>query len=192
MNNRLLESQEVCLQIIDVQASLMAKIIDSEKIASNIALLINCAKILDLPIIANTQYIKGLGPYVDVVEELVRDIQHIDKVEFNAVENPATAEILSTFSATKSTVVLVGVETHICVYQTAIGLLNKGFNVWVVDDAVSSRTIASHQSGINRLRSLGITIGCAEMLIYELLGKAGSPEFKKILPLIIDNDKKLM
>ena len=186
MTGSLLTPEKVCLQIVDVQTSLMAKIHEADSIVSTIELMIRCAKIFKIPILANTQYVKGLGPYVAKVEELVADISHFDKVEFNAVANEATKAFLETLPKSVTTIILVGVETHICIYQTALGLLAQGFKVWVVADGVSSRNPGDHLAGIRRLQSVGVTIGPAEMLIYELLGKAGTPEFKQILPFIVN------
>ena len=83
----------------------------------------------------------------------------------------------------------MGVETHICVYQTAIDLIDSGFSVWVVEDAVSARNVADHKTGLMRMQNIGAAIGSTEMLIYELLGQAGTSQFKEILPFIIERDK---
>ncbi len=188
MDKRLLAPENICLQIIDVQQSLMAKINSADKVVATIALMIRCAKILGIPIIANTQYKKGLGPYVSTLEPLLEEISQIDKTEFNAASNNETALFIDALPKAVDTIVLVGVETHICIYQTAMGLLAKGLNVWVVADAVSSRHMDDHQSGLLRLQSLGVSLGSSEMLIYELLGKAGGPKFKEILPFVIARD----
>ena len=184
MTNSLLTPVNVCLHIVDVQTNLMAKIYDADKVVSTVDLMIRCAKIFKLPILANTQYIKGLGPYVPKLEELVADIQRFDKVEFNALANKATEAFFDGLPKNVTTIVLVGVETHICIYQTSMALLGRGFKVWVVADGVSSRKASDHQAGLNRLQGAGAIIGPAEMLIYELLGKAGTTEFKQVLPLI--------
>lgn len=190
MRKRLLRPENVCLQIIDVQQSLMSKVAGADRVTSTIEFMIRCAKILEIPILANTQYKKGLGGYVAPVEALVGDLVQIDKTEFNATQNSETESYLDTLAGDVDTVILVGVETHICIYQTAMGLLTKGLDVWVVSDAVSSRKNEDHQAGIERMQSMGVSLGPAEMLIYELLGKAGSPEFKQILPLIIARDEE--
>ena len=189
MKKKLLTPENVCLQIIDVQQSLMSKIIGADKITAVVEFMIHCAKILEIPIVANTQYKKGLGPYVPGVDSLVRDISQIDKTEFNALANKATETFIDGLPKAVGTIILVGVETHICIYQTAMGLLAKGLDVWVVSDAVSSRNMDDHQAGLLRLQNMGVSIGSSEMLIYELLGKAGTPEFKQILPFIIARDK---
>ena len=189
MKKRLLAPANVCLQIVDVQQSLMAKIHGVKRITATVELMIRCAEILEIPIVANTQYQKGLGPYVPEIEALVGGIDRFDKVEFNALANGPTRAFIDGLPDSVSTVALVGVETHICIYQTAMGLLDKGLDVWVVTDGVSSRNIEDHLDGLARMRSMGVSMGPSEMLIYELLGRAGSPEFKRVLPYIIDRDK---
>lgn len=188
MKPRLLKPENVCLQVIDVQKSLMAKINGGVQVAETVTLMVECAKILNIPIVANTQYKKGLGPYVSEVEAVMEGIDQFDKVEFSAVQNRDTISFIESLPETVTTIVLVGVETHICIYQTAVGLLELGKEVWIVSDGVSSRKAEDHLLGITRLQKMGASLGPAEMLIYELLGKAGTPEFKKVLPLIIARD----
>lgn len=190
MKKNLLDPGAICLHIIDVQASLMAKIARGELVEQNIGLLIQCSKIMDVPILASSQYKKGLGPYVASIDQLVEDVPQFDKVTFSAAADPATASHLESLKNTVKTVVLVGVETHICVYQTALGLLEKGFGVWIAADAVSSRNREDHDLALARLAHLGVSVGSVEMLIYELLGQAGTKEFKEILPYIIERDKR--
>lgn len=190
MKQKLLSPEKMCLHVVDVQKSLMARIYEADRVAGQTAFMIRCAKILGIPILANTQYRKGLGEYVDNVAEALGAINQIDKVEFSGVANRETAAFIDRLPSGVSTIALVGVETHICIYQTAMGLLAKGFNVWVVSDAVSSRSLELHQAGIARIQAIGAAVGPAEMLVYELLGKAGTPEFKEVLPYIIAQDKQ--
>jgi len=188
MGKNLLEPGSVCLHVVDVQNSLMAKIDKAEVVERNIELLLNCSKILNIPVLASTQYKKGLGPYVERIERMVEDIPQFDKVTFSAAADPDTAAHLDTLKPAVTTVIVVGVETHICVYQTAMDLMAKGFGVWIVADAVSARNRSDHDIGVARLQNMGAAIGSTEMLIYELLGRAGSNEFKEILPFIIARD----
>lgn len=190
MKKNLLDTGSVCLHVVDVQKSLMAKIDCVDRIEQNIKLLLNCAKILKIPVLASTQYKKGLGPYVKSIEALVEDVPQFDKVTFSAGADPATAAHLESLKPALKTVVLVGVETHICVYQTAMDLLEQGYGVFVVADAVSARNRSDHDIGIRRMEAMGVAIGSTEMLIYELLGRAGSSEFKQILPFIVESDSK--
>lgn len=190
MKKHPLEPGSVCLHVIDVQKSLMSKIDRVDSVEQNIDLLLQCSKVLEIPILASTQYKKGLGPYVPRLEALVADVPQFDKVTFSAAADSVTAAHLESLKPALTTVILVGVETHICVYQTALGLMDKGFAVWVVADAVSSRNRADHKIGLQRMQSVGASIGSTEMLIYELLGRAGTKEFKEILPFIVERDSK--
>lgn len=184
-DRRLLTPADCCLHIVDVQESLMRHIHEVERVIATTALLIHAARILQVPAIANTQYRKGLGGYVPELEALVGDIPRPDKVEFNALANAETAELVAGLPKSVTTLILVGVETHICIYQTAMGALQRGLVPWIVSDGVSSRQRESHEAGLRRLEKMGALIGPAEMLIYELLGRAGTPQFKQILPYIV-------
>lgn len=184
-NTHLLTPENCYLHVVDVQESLMRQVHAAEQVAAITKLMLKCAKILGLPVLANTQYKSGLGMYVPEIEELVADIPRPDKVEFNALANKETAALVDRLPKSVTTVVLVGVETHICIYQTAMGAMARGLKPWIVSDGVSSRRREHHEAGLARLISDGADVGPAEMLIYELLGKAGTPQFKQILPLIL-------
>lgn len=191
MTHQLLTPDTVCLQVIDVQEKLMARIDQAASVTATVALMMRCAAILQLPMVANTQYAKGLGPYVEVLETLAVEIPRFDKKSFNALAEPETARFIDTLPEKVRTVALVGVETHICVYQTAMALMARGKQVWIVSDAVSSRRERDHLAGLHRLAAAGAILGPAEMLIYELLGQAGTPEFKQVLPLIVAHEQQL-
>ena len=182
----LLKPERCYLHVIDVQVSLMRQIHGAEDVAKKVKFLLRCAEILGMPVIANTQYKKGLGLYVPEVEELMANIPRPDKVEFNAYANEETAGMVDRLPPDVSSVLLVGVETHICVYQSAAGALARGLKPYIVSDAVSSRKVGYHLEGLERIKELGGVVGSAEMLVYEMLGKAGTDAFKKVLPLIIE------
>lgn len=185
MESRLLKPEHCYLHIIDPQERLMAHIHDAGAVADTIRKMVRCAEIIGIPIIANTQYKKGLGPYVEPLEELMADVPRPDKTEFNALANPETGALVNSLPASVNRAILVGVETHICIYQTAMGLLDKGITPWIVADGVSSRTAVNRDLGLARLRDIGAVVGPAEMIIYELLKKAGTAEFKAVLPYIL-------
>ncbi|MEE4241284.1 MAG: isochorismatase family protein [Desulfopila sp.] len=187
----LLKPSDCCLHIIDPQKSLMAQIHEAKRVTRVIRLMLACSAVMGIPVLASTQYRKGLGPYVDELEDALGAIPQFDKVEFSAYENAATLEAFSSLPGKISTVIMVGVETHICIYQSAAGALRKGLTPWIVADGVSARTPVNHELGLERLRSLGAIVGPAEMIIYELLGRAGTDEFKKVLPHIIEFNKAM-
>jgi nicotinamidase-related amidase len=178
----MLTPQRCCLMIIDPQEKLMVAIHEADKVIRNTSLLIHCAKTLEIPILATTQYKKGLGPYVPELDELVTDVPCIDKVEFNAFASPETGKMVNSLPKSVDTILLAGAEAHICIFQTAMGALKAGFHPWVVADAVSSREEKNANLALSRMQALGMTVGPTEMAVYELLHKAGSKAFKAMLP----------
>ena len=188
----LVRPEECCLHIIDPQKSLMDQIYEADRVTRIIELMARSADALQIPIVSNTQYKKGLGPYVQPLQDLAAELAFPcrDKVEFSAYRNEETLSMVDGVAGDVSTVILVGVETHICIYQSAATLLERGITPWVVADGVSARSPESHTLGLARLTSMGAVVGPAEMIIYELIGKAGTPAFKAILPHIIEFGKK--
>ncbi len=181
---KLIKKENCCLHIIDPQEKLMNHIYEGDRALEKIDLMVECSKVLKIPMVANTQYRKGLGDFPEPLAAKLTEVTQIDKVEFNCLASNETSLYYDAFSANISTAILVGVETHICVYQTAIGFLQRNITPWIVVDAVSSRDVNNHKAGLKRLAALGCAIGSAEMIIYELLEKAGTREFKEILPFI--------
>jgi hypothetical protein len=190
-SNALVKPTDCYLHIVDPQQSLMAQVHQAHRVISVIKLMLVSSKILNIPVIANTQYKKGLGGYVPELEPLMEGIPRPDKTEFSALANEETKKIIESLPNAINTMILVGVETHICIYQTAMGALEQGLIPWVVADGVSSRNEENHRLGLEILQSAGAKIGPAEMIIYELLGKAGTNQFKEILPFILDFNKKI-
>ena len=181
-NFGMLTPQRCCLMIVDPQEKLMAAIYKADRVIRNTALLIHCAKTLGIPILATTQYIKGLGPYVPELQELLADIRAIDKIEFNAFASPDVNKAANSLPKSVDTIILAGAEAHICIFQTAMGALKAGYQPWIAADAVSSREKRNAKLALSRMQATGMTIGSTEMAIYELLQKAGSPAFKAMLP----------
>lgn len=186
MNLEGFQPKKVCLIVIDPQEKLLAKIHRAEEVVAQCAMIIHCFRELGVHVIPCTQYAKGLGPYAPLVEEAVVGLPRYDKITFNALKDPNIADTVNALPKEVELFALIGVETHICVYQSALSLLEKGKKVWIISDAVSSRKFEHHQEGLAQLRAEGAAAGPAEMLLYAMLGRAGTPEFKKILPYIID------
>jgi nicotinamidase-related amidase len=184
--SKLLNPQTCFLHVIDVQESLMRQIHNADTVVATVKLMLQCSKILGLSVLANTQYKKGLGLYVPELEGMMDDIPRPDKVEFNALANNETANLFDQLPSSVTRMLIVGVETHICIHQTAMGALARGITPYIVSDAVSSRNPENHKAALARMQAEGCVVGPAEMFIYEMLGKAGSPEFKQILPFIVE------
>jgi nicotinamidase-related amidase len=181
-NFDMLTPQRCCLMIVDPQERLMTAIYKAERVVRNASLLIHCAQTLDIPILATTQYRKGLGPYVPELQELLAEVPVIDKIEFNAFASPEVNRAVGELPKSVNTIILAGAEAHICIFQTAMGALKAGYQPWVAADAVSSREKRNAGLAIRRMQGEGMTVGPTEMAIYELLQKAGSPAFKAMLP----------
>jgi nicotinamidase-related amidase len=174
--------QECCLFVIDPQERLMAHIHEAARVSKNIGLMIRLAAVLDISVIACTQNKERLGLFVPELAQLLADWPSADKMEFNALANPSVRRNLHSRSASVHTLLLCGVESHICVWQTAVGAIQEGYEVQVVADAISSRTPENDAYGQQRLREIGAVLAPAEMIIYDFLQKAGTPAFKSMLP----------
>jgi len=177
---RPLRPEECALAVIDIQEKLLPSIWEKERLVQNSQLLVRMAKAMNLPVLVSTQYIKGLGPTVPEIASLLPDMTVIDKLEFGCFGNGDYCSAISKL-ADRNTLLLCGMETHICVTQTALGALNQGMNVHVAADAVSSRTELNWQLGLNRMQAAGAVISSTEMLVYELMGKSGTATFKEML-----------
>ncbi|HFB83391.1 hydrolase [Thermosulfuriphilus ammonigenes] len=180
MKAEFLKTEDLVLVVVDPQERLMAAIHEAQRVEKNISLLIRLAQNLEIPIIPTTQYVKGLGPYVPDLGNLLGGTKYYDKVEFNALDNPEIRSALADLG--RKELLLCGVETHICVYQTALGALKEGYSPRVVADATSSRRPENMAYGLEYLRQLAVAVVSTEMVIYELLRKAGTPAFKAMLP----------
>jgi len=181
---KFLNPQSSLLFVIDLQDRLLNAMYKPERVIKNTILMIQAAKILNIPIVTTTQYKKGLGDISPSIKELITDFPCIDKIEFNAFLNPEIDKFFKELPISIDTVLITGVEAHICVYQTAVAAKIKGFKPWVISDAISSREKRNIKSTMIRFSSLGIDFGPAEMAVYELLKKAGTSEFKQIIPYV--------
>jgi nicotinamidase-related amidase len=175
------------LLVIDVQDKLLVKIPDAAKLVRNIAFLMDSARLLDIPVAATEQYPKGLGPTVaDLAQRLpVRP----NKVVFSCCAIPAVVEGFR--SAARPKVLLAGMETHVCVLQTALDLLAQDFRVYIPADAVASRYAVDHEQALRRLERAGAIITTSETAVFEWLGGSNHPRFKQVSALIQERIKAL-
>ena len=177
---RPLEADQCALIVIDIQEKLLPPIFQKEQLVKSAQLLIRVAGVLQIPVISTTQYAKGLGSTVAEIQHLLAQ-QGIDKQEFSCFGSDAFCSTLKRLPGRRNTVVLCGMESHICVMQTALGALREGYLVHVASDAVSSRTEWNWKIGLERMRAAGAVISSTEMIIYELLRGSGSVAFKEML-----------
>jgi nicotinamidase-related amidase len=182
MARRPLDADQCALIVVDMQERLLPPIWEKERLVRNVQLLIRLAGILKLPALVTTQYAKGLGNTVPDIANLLPNTPAIDKQMFSCFGSDAFCSMLKRLPGQRTTVLLCGMEAHICVMQTALGALREGYLVHVAADAVSSRTQLNWQIGLDRVRSAGAIVSSTEMMIYELLRSSGAPAFKELLP----------
>jgi nicotinamidase-related amidase len=183
---RALQPEQSALVVIDIQEKLVPAIFNRDLLLRNAQLLVRLAAVLDLPVLVSTQHAKGLGQtVVDLatpLSELPSPPRTLDKTEFGCFGNPQFCASTRALPGKRTTLLLCGMEAHICVLQTALGALNQGYIVHVAADAIGSRTEQNWKLGIDRMRTAGGVISSTEMMIYELLGGSGTAAFKKMLP----------
>lgn len=178
MDKFFLEKSEAVLVIVDIQERLAAVMGERKKVIDNCLHLIELSKLLDIPVILNEQYPKGLGPTVSEIRDALQPYEPLEKLTFSCCKGPAFPERLA--AAGRKKIILVGMETHVCVLQTCIGLLAAGYEVHAVSDAICSRTSENFRTAIEFMRDAGAVITCTETVLFQLLDKAGTEEFKII------------
>ena len=170
------------LVVVDVQEPFAKAMADREKMIANIITLVRVARINEVPVIVTEQNAARLGPTVPELASVLKELEvyePIDKMAFSccAVE-PFVQRV---YDLGRDTLVLAGMEAHVCVAQTALDALNMGYRAHVVEDAVTCRRPADFQAAMEKLRHAGAIISTTEMLSYELLGEAGTPQFKQAM-----------
>jgi nicotinamidase-related amidase len=170
------------LIIIDMQEKLARVMYQLEKLVDNLQKLIKGIQILNIPIIVTEQYPKGLGATLPEIAQLIPDIQPISKLSFSCLDDD---KFVSKFKKLERKQILVsGIESHVCVYQTVRDLANLGYEVYLVTDTVSSRTLGNREIGLNMMNRLGAVLTSTETVLFELLRVAEGDRFKKISQII--------
>ncbi len=175
------------LLVIDVQEKLTPLIPGASGLIRNIAFLIDAARVLEMPVQATEQYPKGLGATVGELAKRVSE--RPNKVAFSCCAIPSVVDNFR--RATRPKLLLAGIETHVCVQQTALDLLSLGFRVYVAADAVASRYALDHEQALHRLENAGAIITTSESAVFEWIGAAGTPQFKEISRLVQERMKNL-
>jgi len=175
----LISREDCLLVVIDLQEKLLPVVSEKEAVLDNVVRLVKFARIIDLPVVLTEQ--QNLGPTVPEVKVELAGLEPISKITFDCFGEKAFQARLEEIN--KKVLVLAGIEAHICVAQTALTALNR-FMVHVVSDAVSSRALHNKDAALARMRQAGAVVTSTEMVIYELLRRAGTPEFKAALKLV--------
>ncbi|MGE5404699.1 MAG: isochorismatase family protein [Candidatus Saccharibacteria bacterium] len=176
-----LQHEDCVLLIIDLQDNLMKAMDQAEKVYKNTQLLIATCRQLSMPIVVTEQYPKGLGGTVAAIADHLGNHTRIEKTAFSACTED-TMQALSKLG--RKQVLIVGSETHICVFQTVRDLIAAGYIPYVISDAVCSRYKLNYKNGIHLMQEEGGIITNAETVVFDLLKKSGTPQFKAISPLL--------
>jgi nicotinamidase-related amidase len=181
MVRRPLDPEQSALLVIDIQEKLLPPIFQKEQLVRNSQLLIRLAGILKMPVLLSTQYSKGLGSTVSEVASLLPETHPIEKNVFSCLGSEVFCSALKRLPGNRNTVILCGMESHICVAQTALAALREGYLVHVASDAVSSRTEWNWKIGLERMRDAGAVLSSTEMVIYEALRSSETSDLKHML-----------
>jgi nicotinamidase-related amidase len=174
----LLRKEQVILVIVDIQEKLAAAMKVKEKVVENCIHIIETAKILSIPLLLTEQYPRGLGPTLKDIRDALPLHEPFEKTSFDCCREIGFIEKVA--AASKSTVLLTGMEAHICILQTALGLLKAGYRVHVIRDAVCSRAKEDFKASLELLRDAGAVITSTETVLFQLLERAGTEPFKII------------
>jgi nicotinamidase-related amidase len=173
-----LDRERAALVVIDVQEGFRPVIGHFEELARQVAILVQGARVLGIPLVVTEQYPRGLGATVPEVAEHLDGVERLPKTVFSAVEADGFD------LGGRDQALVCGIESHICVMQSTLALLEQGLDVEVAADAVSSRTAQNKAIGLERMRMGGAGITSVETALFELLGRAGTDEFKQIQGLV--------
>lgn len=178
----MLNIDKTVLVIIDVQGKLATLMHNREAFYQNVVRMIEGAKILDIPIIWNEQLPDKLGPTIPEIKAVLADSAPLVKRTFSCCGNGDFVDRLKAFD--RKQVLLIGLETHVCVYQSALDLLESGYEVYLVADAIASRTPDNKHIGIEAMRAAGAGLTSVEMALFELLGVAEGDGFRQIINIV--------
>lgn len=172
----LINSDHSCLLVVDIQEKLAPGIHQPQKLIENCRWLIKAAQLFEIPVMASEQYPRGVGPTVAPLRELISEDYIQDKLIFSCADSPECLVMIE--QQQRNQVIIVGMESHVCVLQTALRLNELGQEVFVVADAISSRDPLDTELAIARMSKAGIHIVSREMVAFEWLRGSGAPQFK--------------
>ena len=177
-----LDKDKALLVVVDIQERLAVAMKKRKKVEANTGILIKASEILGIPIIVTEQYPKGLGHTTDAVKDTLSNYAPIEKIDFSCCGEDAFVKAVK--DSGKTQIILCGMETHVCVWQTCLGLLDSGYIVHLASDAVSSRSKDNYLAGVGLMRDAGAVISSTETVCFQLLLRAGTDEFKSVSKLV--------
>lgn len=170
------------LIVVDVQEKLTNVMHEKEKLVQEFARLIKGINVLEVPILLTEQNPRGLGVTISEIKTLLPDLDTIYKMAFSCLGEKEFPKRLKELG--RKQVILTGIETHVCVYQTAMDLIDAGYDVQVVAGCVSSRTLENKEIALDKMKRAGIKVTSTEIILFELLKTADSPKFREIASII--------
>lgn len=176
-----LNRENAILLVIDIQDRLVPVMKNKDQVIQNTKVLLEGARQMDIPVIVTEQYPKGLGNTVEDIKKDLGDAQVFSKNSFTAYIDEVKSALKD---IGRKKIIIVGMETHICVYQTTRDLISDGYDVHIVRDAMASRTKENFLNGLDLMKNIGAVISNTETIVFDLLKKAGTPEFKIMSKLI--------
>jgi nicotinamidase-related amidase len=168
--------------VIDIQEKLFPHMSQNEDMLRRTSILLEGLRVLNIPLIVTEQYPKGLGPTIQPLTWLLKDEQVHEKISFSCCGDPAVMDQIQALD--RDTIILCGIEAHVCVLQTVVDLLEQGYRPVVVEDCISSRNPADLGVAVERMRSEGAIISTSESILFELARVAGTEQFKAISRLV--------
>ena len=174
----LLDAEESCVLLVDVQEKLTPLVHEAEQLIANCRWVLQLASELKLPILVSEQYPQGLGATLASLREVCASAQFMQKTTFSCIADETCTNLIE--ASNREQIILIGIETHVCVLQTAIDLFVQGKEVYVVADVVSARNPRDTELALSRMREMGIQIISKEMLFFEWLQEAGTDTFKRL------------
>ncbi len=182
MSQELIRKDDCVLLVLDIQGSLFHMVQDKERMLSAALRVIDFAKCLGIPVVMTEQYPKGLGPSLPEIKEALPGLEPVVKTSFSCFGEPRFEERLQSLG--RKTIIVVGMETHICVMQTTLDGIQRGYRMYLIAEGISSFGELNTQVAFERLRAAGATVATVEMAMFEILRVAKTPDFQKSFNLL--------
>ncbi|MGI6203701.1 MAG: hydrolase [Anaerovoracaceae bacterium] len=179
---KMIRKDDAVVLAIDFQENIIKAMHEKEALTDCAARLFEGAKVLGVPVLVTQQYTKGLGETIPQIAEAIGEFEHVEKTTFSALRTPEFAERLK--AAGKKQVILTGIEAHVCVQQTALELLNEGYEVFVISDCISSRKQKDKKEAERRMVHAGCTLTTYEAALFEMLEGSKSEGFREISKIV--------
>ena len=179
---RILDSKQAMLLIVDVQESFRKQLRDLDNLTRNITILAEAAKILKLPVVLTEQYPQGLGKTISEIAACLGEHKYFEKTAFSCCQAANFLEMLDGFG--RPQVIVCGIEAHVCVNQTVHDLMQHNYTVHVINDAIASRNPKNKEMGWEKMISSGAIPSAVEIALFEMLGEAGTEQFKAVQRLV--------